>query len=247
MKIVVGCPIRDREWVWESWLEHVLAAFAVIDITPHFAFVIGDSRDNTQNIVTSIFREYSGMWTEEREPEGSHLAPGERKWEAKRYHHMVYLRNRLLDLVRALQPDFFLSIDSDILLHPSSIGVLLDHMSSGIPHNKERLYPNAISSKVYLATEARTVNYGFFNSHGGVSRQDQEGVFPVDILMALKLMDEKAYQIDYNFHCWGEDIGWSSACKDAGLNLVWDGRDVLASKHIMSLERLTQQDVRIGW
>ena len=35
---------------------------------------------------------------------------------------MVYYRNALLERIRFLKPDFFLSLDSDILLHPEDKG-----------------------------------------------------------------------------------------------------------------------------
>lgn len=244
MNIVVGCPIRDRGWVFNEWLEHVLAAFDVMQLTPSFAFVVGDSRDDTQAQVSELFRTYKGMWIEEKEDQ-PYIRPGFRIWNEVRYDHMVYVRNRLLECVRFLEPDYFLSLDSDILIHPSALALMLSDIQSGVPSSRGRIMPNAVGTKVFLNGVQKLPNYLHRKKTGGFLREDQNGCFKVDVLMALKLMDIDAYMTNYRSHAWGEDIGWSDSCIAKGLKLVWDGR--ITSKHVMDPQALAEIDPRIGW
>lgn len=239
MKIVVGCPIRNRAWIFPEWLEHVRIAFDVAGVTPTWVFNIGLNRagqdDGTQRMATELFREENGMWTETYEPDH----PVERtQWTGERYHHMVVYRNQLLSLVQAMTPDYFFSVDSDILLHPGALAVLLDSI--------DRRGFDAVGGKTYLSTGSKHITtYANHAPSGGLQRQDQMGTFPVQIIMAIKLMNPAAYQIPYAYDKFGEDIGWSDNARNAGLKLGWDGR--LCSKHIMYPEQLDKVDRRVGW
>jgi hypothetical protein len=139
----------------------------------------------------------------------------------------------LLNPVRREDPQWFLSVDSNILLHQDA---LLDMFHSS------RCY-DAVGSKVYLHTVATDVpNYGRGRA-GGISRRDE--VFRVEILMALKLLSRAAYHVDYAWNPLGEDIGWSRNARSAGLVLGWNGRHTC--KHVMSKADHDRPDRRIGW
>lgn len=247
MKVAVGCPVRDRAWIFNEWLEHVLVAFEVANLTPYFVFTIGTSVDDTHDLVTETFRHYGGMWCDEDEDINQHLEPGMRVWNNSRYNTMVRVRNRLLEMVRVMQPDYFLSLDSDILIHPVALMSLIETLTHGVTQrrSRERLLPDAVAGKCYLSKSSRLPNYLTKKANGGWHREDQENVFEVDVIMALKLMNTAAYNVDYRHDPYGEDIGWSLACHDRGLHLVWDGR--IASKHCMVPQQLAEVDPRIGW
>ncbi len=248
MKVAVGCPIRDRAWIFEEWLEHVRIAFDLAGISPTWVFAIGvgpsGKDDGTQKLVTDLYRNEPGIWTEINEPP---LKEGRLQWNGDRYHQMVDYRNRLLGLVQAIKPDYFLSLDSDILLHPSALVCLLDtiqakHVTKGAP-----IHWDAVGGKAFLSERGNTmVTYGNLGPNGGgLRRMNSDGIFPVEIIMAVKLMTPQAYAIPYSYSVWGEDIGWSQNCNNAGLHLGWDG--CVASKHIMRRENLGKVDNRVGW
>lgn len=238
MKVVVGCPIKNRAWIFPEWLESVQIAFDLAGEKPHFAFVVGIEEDGTDDgtldLVTDVFASESGVMHFEREP----AIPDQRvPWTVDRYTRIVDYRNTLLDIVRKMEADLFLSVDSDILLHPTILAILMDDLA--------RRPWSAVAGKVYLGHHRDIVNYADHHVNGGLKRQDQDGLFEVQILMALKLMTPAAYNIDYGFSHWGEDIAWSDNCRSAGLKLGWDGR--VASKHVMYREKLDQIDPRVGW
>lgn len=247
MKIAVGCPIRNRAWILEEWVEHVRIAFDLAGVKPWWAFAIGvgpsGRDDGTRRLVTDLYKKESGIWTEIAEPE----IQDRRFWNLERYEQMANYRNRLLSLVQGTHPDYFLSLDSDILLHPATLMCLLetikaDHFVQGV----ERKF-DAVGGKAFLSDSSPNITtYGTLSPNGGgLQRINSDGIFPVQILMAVKLMAPTAYNVNYCSNRFGEDIGWSLNCRDQGLTLGWDGR--VTSKHIMDRANLTKVDARVGW
>jgi hypothetical protein len=142
-----------------------------------------------------------------------------------------------LKMVRELEPTLFLSLDSDIFLHRDALKMLVE----GVPRF------SAVGGKAYM-TPTSTMFPSFMNfpRQGAIERYDHaSGPVPVDVIMACKLMTSAAYNIDYVYHDQGEDIGWSLACKAAGLQLGWDGR--VTNKHAMAPEMVSIIDERVGF
>jgi hypothetical protein len=159
-----------------------------------------------------------------------------RDWNHDRYGRMVELRNTLLDVVRKIGPELFLSLDSDILLHPDSIRSMIECL--------DRF--DAVGGKTYMTPAGRRCpSYANLSAMGHLRRPDSEGVLSVGVIMAIKLMTQPAYNIDYEFDVHGEDIGWSKAARKAGLTLGWDGR--IVNKHIMKPDMLDKFDQRAGF
>lgn len=236
MKLLVGCPVSDRAWILPYWLHHVNRACGKVGIEPRFVFVVG-SRDLG---VRDLLRRRNLPMRIVDEPERK----DERRWNVGRYQHMVDIRNTLLEEVRRREPDLFLSLDSDILLHEDAIQSLLDGFSR---------FPNAaaIGTKCFLSLSGVAYpNMGFWvksksHSHHRFYRQNANNLCRVDILMAAKCMTPAAYQVDYELHSLGEDLGWSTAVARAGGSLYFDGRVV--NKHVMRKEMLDTIDPRVGF
>ncbi len=225
--------MKNRGWVLPRWHEHVEAACEVAGVKPRYLFVTSPCRDDTAEFCAGLGKT---IVTSESSPdEGIFRRP----WNARRFDTMVDARNRLLEGVREIAPEAFLSVDSDILLHPDSIKNMLETSA----------HANAVGSRVYLAAPPndKITNAAFFSRDGSLRRLDSTGVLignNVEVLMAIKLMDAKAYQVDYAFHSHGEDIGWSRGVKDAGLTMAWDGR--VTSLHVMEKYLLDTPDKREG-
>jgi hypothetical protein len=167
----------------------------------------------------------------------SSTTPNQRTWNPERYVHMVDVRNRLLTKVREVAPDMFLSLDSDILLHPLSL-------KGAVPLLEEYA---AVALKTYLSPRGDDIlNYGMRATGGGILRRPADGTFPVDYVMAAKLMTPAAYAVDYvpNLIC-GEDIGWSDAVRARGLRLGFYGE--FTNKHLFTNDDLMDVDKRVGW
>lgn len=231
MKFVVGCPVKNRAWILPRWREHVEAACEVAGVEPTYLFVAGTSRDESLDLCV----EMGTTVVVDETPDDGIM----RSWGSRRYDTMVYARNRLLQGVREKEADYFLSVDSDILLHPEAIKFLLETSENA----------NAVGGRVYLALppNEKITNAAFFSSDNTLRRLDTTGVLVgnnVEVLMALKLMDRQAYSVDYAWDRHGEDIGWSRAVKEAGLAMAWDGR--ATSLHVMEKYLLDTPDKREG-
>lgn len=229
-KLLVGCPVHKRDWILPAWKEHVIKACDEAGIDPLFVFVASESDAPSVTWDDSVVRLVEEPQREDK-----------RDWSRGRLLHMVYLRNILLDEVRSINPEMFLSLDSDILLNEMSIVGMLEGFKD------DSVW--AVGGKAFMSRGRLHPSYGTFISPGkvwtGFKRKDSNSLSRVDIIMAVKMMNRSAYNVDYVFHRHGEDIGWSSAVAEAGGKLFWDGR--YCSKHVMNRELLGVIDERCGY
>lgn len=221
----MGCPVASREWILPLWFEHVEEAFRQADLTPAYTFVLDMADEPTYACIQAHvdMLERFCFFRHVHEPDLERLKL--REWNEDRYHRMVFLRNKLLEGVRRYRPPYFLSLDSDILLHPQALVGMLEVMND--PVRKA----GVVGSKAFLGMGDWLPTYAQHDGLGGLRRQDVDYVTPAQILMAVKLMTPAAYNVDYAWSHQGEDIGWSDACRAAGLNLWFDGR--YKSNHVM--------------
>jgi len=229
MNLIVGCPVSCREWILPTWFAHVHRAAETAGVEPSFTFVAHPADRSWEclldhapdaTIITAPFNRGND----------------ERRWNPPRYEQMVILRNQLLHAVRDQSPDLFLSLDSDILLHPDQLKLMIECL--------DRF--DAVGGRCYMTSNGtRFPSWGRLSKHGNLQRTDAEGTFPVDVIMAIKLMNPTAYAVDYTFDMQGEDIGWCRAAAWAGVRLGWDGRVI--AKHVLAPHLMTPRDPRVGF
>lgn len=229
--IVVGCPVKNRNWVLPLWKSHVDAAFEGLDEVK-FVFAL-DSGDNEP---LDVFNSWGGFDVTLVRLNGS--STGTRDWSDERHEYMAWARNQLLAAVREMEPDLFLSLDSDILLDPgavrSAMKVLSDTSSP------------AVALKTYLSQTGEITNgANWVRNRTEMHRIVANYACPADIIAAAKLMTPEAYCTDYSFHHFGEDIGWSLNVMGKHGRMYFDGS--IANKHLMSQQMLSAVDKRIGW
>lgn len=229
MRLMVGCPVAHRVWILPRWFEHVRKACGRAGVEPDFVFVC-DPGDPSWRCISQA--EPTATFVSCTTTQGADV----RRWNQRRYAEMVLLRNALLGAVRRSDPDVFLSLDSDILVHPDQVTVLLEDL--------DRF--DAVGGRCFMtASGIRFPSYAQLNRDGGLRRIDAAGVFPVDVIMAIKMMSRAAYDVDYVIDVQGEDIGWSKAARAQGLKLGWDGRVI--SKHVLGPHLLGRRDDRVGF
>lgn len=235
-RVVIGCPIRDRAWAVNAWLDFALDAAFAAESDVHFVFVAHP--DDQATIDAIRFRLPEDLATVVLSDE-THPVGYRRTWDAVRFSQMASLRNQLLAEVRDLQPDLFWSLDSDILAHPRALTSAVDLVeNSGY---------DAVGQACFMTTHGTTApSYGMLiGPSSGLKRPWQEGQFEVDVIMASKVMTPAAFDVDYVTHRLGEDIGWSLAARARGCRLGWDSMQV--SKHVMRPEGLWEFDERCGY
>lgn len=219
----------------KPWFDAVLESLRDLDIDFSFAFVLEED-DPTGQVISDYCKKYQlNSYAYVVEPFDGPIR--EHNWTGHdRLEYMVYIRNQLLALVRTMDPDYFLSLDSDIIVYPNLVGNLLSAA--------DRF--DAVGGKVYLHRTSKLPSYAIMNKYNhNMLRSDHLQLLAVDVIMAIKLMNRKCYNIDYEFDRRGEDIGWSRAVKANRLTLGYDGR--IASKHIMEKSMLYSLDKRVGY
>ena len=229
-RLIVGCPVRKREWILPRWKEALEVAADRAGVSIGYCFVVGTDDIASLDIFDSpLIRVVKEENREDR-----------RRWNPERYAHMIEIRNLLLGEVRGLSPDLFLSLDSDILLHPDSLTNMLETIEGGAW---------AVGGKAFMTTSSESFpSYGLWTdkrSKRAFVRKPCSAVIPVDVIMAVKLMTPEAYGVDYAFHPWGEDAGWSIEVTNRGGSFLWDGR--VPNKHVMQPELLDLVDKRCGY
>lgn len=238
--LVIGAPVHERAWVLPDWFAHLAKQdLPWEDVTLLFNY--GRSSDSTLEII----RDAQDMlpWTvrvliDDRDDD--HVAQTvHRSWNFERYRVMARLRNELLEWVRKWQPDYYLSLDTDILLPKGAISTLLEDIRDGkfdavapklfmTPRNEK--YPNAMN----------------LTDLGGRPKLEHSFTMIVDVVFAAVLMNQRLYsEVDYAPHKRGEDIGWGYNAKKAGM--VMGLNPQVVAKHVMSPEMLDKPDPRIGW
>lgn len=232
MRMVIGAPAQSREWIVKDWMDHAVAAAHQAGCDPEFLLVV-NREDPTCHVSFEHAKKrgYSIDYIFTEEP----ARPDTRVWNPDRYHHMVNLRNTLLEGVREKNPDYFLSLDTDILIHPLS----LFHLVASIKGY------DAIGGKLYMSRGKDHPSFAFITENYGLKRYESTETFEVDVIMAMKLMTHSAYNVDYEWSKQGEDIGWSLAATEIGLKLGWCG--TIANKHIMSPFSFGEPDPRCGY
>lgn len=236
MKLIIGCPIYKRDWILHHWIRCILSqSYNIEDIG--FIFEASPEDEATLSILETFKRFQKNIPLFEinvREdlPHFEHIKNG-RQWTLSKYANMVKLRNSLLNRVRELQPDYYFSLDSDILIqNPNTIELLIAHIKSGADGVSPLmfmtptgcLYPSVMNWRPDVSTKAmRKLSYPLGT------------YFQSDIIMAAKMMSKNLYsEVDYEVHEQGEDIGWSLNAKRKGFKLF--SASYIYAPHIMSEE-----------
>lgn len=238
--IVVGAPVTQRAWVLRRWFDHLRVQEDVSTRSLYFLFVYGEPRAATPDETLTILRgeQQNGDWAgvEILHDDGDDHYP-RRVWDIERYKTMARLRNQLLTRVRSIEPDFYLSCDTDILLPANALRRLLEEV--------ERF--DGVSPLTYMTPNG--TQFPNAMNEGWTTRpkvEELHGTVEVDAAFGVKLMSPALYaKVDYVEHPIGEDLGWANGVRQEGLRLALV-TDVKA-KHVMSEEHLDVLDPRVGF
>ena len=221
MRIIIGGPTYQRDWILTDWFAAIeKQTFPLSDIG--FVFELGPNDDKTHEALFSWHANHPEVFCFDVEIERnqSHIThkENERVWTHNRYKMMAQLRNSVLERVTCINPDRFFSLDSDILLEdPNTISRLVELTETR----------DAVSTLAYMKpTDTCYPNLmSWVSSPGGNARRIYSNyslgeVFQSDIIMASKMMTRQVFQnVRYRFHRKGEDLGWSYECHKQGYKL----------------------------
>lgn len=244
MKILAGCPVHDRAWIIDRWAAHLVEAAEVAGVDLELV-LLGDPADPT---FAAVGHPAHRIDVDEPRPTSvRHWSPLEIVDGQTRVERMVDLRNRLLQEVRLIGPDLFLSIDSDILLHRDALANMIETVDvRGWPAVGGYTFMSPPDPRPHVPSQRCYGSYAHIISANVFDRRGIEGsVIPCDVIMAIKLMTPTAYHVDYQWDEQGEDFGWCRALRRLGHQVGIDGR--VASKHVMENWQLDHIDDRVGF
>lgn len=235
MRIAIGCPVSARGWILRAWFAFVLQACHLAELEPVFVFAVSPQDRDSRVVLEQAARKHMVLVVDTDEEPRADV----RDWgKPSRIAHLAAIRNELLGAVRKIEPEWFLSLDSDVLLHPWWLATVW--------RAEHHLRFDALGGKCYMTRKGDSCpSWAMLGREGGLRRQEAIGCFPVDVIMAIKLMSPAAYAVDYKPHPQGEDIGWAINARAAGLKLGWYGD--IASKHVMKPDLLEPVDERVGY
>src|ERR1035437_6386039 len=122
MKIAIGCPVYEREWSLPRWFQCIFdQKMNPKNIDLVFAYTEGS--DNTRDILEKYGQKFSSLSILD-----CNDLPAFKSRDTERFYPLVILRNRIFMKLRELQPDYFFSYDSDIIIPEGTLkGLLKDN------------------------------------------------------------------------------------------------------------------------
>lgn len=220
------------------WLDRIEKQdFPLSDIGFSFLLAPYEEDKETHDILIEWFNAHPLVWAfiiiTDNDVEHKHHIDGTRKWKSPDYNKMTSMRNQLMEVASSLEPDFFFSLDSDILLdNPSTISKLISLTDDN----------TAVSPLMYMrhfGTQWPSIMTWIPNDPANKAFRNPDypigTFFEADVIMAAVMMSKQVYtNTRYYPHVQGEDLGWSLDCKRKGFKL-YSASDIYCP-HIMHKE-----------
>jgi hypothetical protein len=234
MKLIIGCPIYKRDWILPEWIRCIInQSIDMKDVGLIFE-TSPDDFETTNSLITwkRLDKRFQTFEINERKdiPHFEHENNG-RQWTMSKYHNMVSLRNSILQRVREYQPDYYLSLDSDILLqNPNTIELLIAHIKDGADAVSPLMFMTPMDSRFPSVMSWKDEDYSVAYRKEKYPLGDY---FQSDVIMAAKMMSKNVYNnVDYQFHKQGEDLGWAKNATEKGFKLY--SASYIYAPHLMS-------------
>jgi len=217
MKLIIGCPIYKRAWILPLWFAALERQSIPLN---KIGFIFETSPDDESTVsMLRLWRQYHPevpLFEIRERNDISHYDHdnNSRQWTMSKYENMVNLRNSLLSRVREVQPEYYLSLDSDIILkNQNTLELLIAHIDDGADAVSPLMFMTPFDTKY-----PSVMDWMDKEQFRGYRKNSYPlgTYFKSDIIMAAKMMSKKVYNnVDYEVHSQGEDLGWS---KNAALN-----------------------------
>lgn len=212
MRVMIGCPVRNRAWILPQYLQYLTALVYPPDQV-EYCFVINDSQDKTEALLQEFARRFPVRLLYDNSSR-----PGGWRRGFYRFDRLAELRNRLLEAFLQSDCDYLLSVDSDILVPPHALQQLL------------RAEKDMISALVWNGAEIGDDQfYNIFAWEKGrllpIRDFPRDRVFPVDCTGAACLINRRVIEAGARYNSrWGpEDIGFCKEVQELGFAIFCHG------------------------
>lgn len=219
--IMIGAPIQNREEIMNDYLNHIYTLNYPKDRIK-LAFFINNSTDKTYELVKEFTDLHSHEYNETIVWKKKVLKGKLDDQTRFRRDFVLFsiVRNTFLKRILRTDFDYLYSIDSDILVPPDSLTLLLGHdkdIISALIENGEfkgDMYYNVYQQK------AEDVYHVFLTDW----LNQQTEPFEVDVTGACYLINRKVLDagVKYSYYHQGEDGGFCRSAQDKGFKLYCD-------------------------
>lgn len=214
--VMVGCPIFNRAWVLPKWLDSLAQQTPHADIALSFCHTEGN--DGTERIIAAEklrdrFR-YVDVYNWKGGTEGvTH------DWtDLGKLNTIAAKRNKLLELARHSDAEFYLSLDSDVMVPDGGLKTLLDTLQVSAAH--------AVCPKVWI-WDAFFVAGRYEKGKVSFLPRKITGIHPVDIVTSgACLMKREVFgnpAVQYGVSVLGTDYGFAPGSEING----WHGSECI--------------------
>jgi len=211
VRLAIGCPVYNREWSLPRWFQCIFDQKVMLkNVDLVFAYTEGE--DNTLDIINKYGQKFHSLTIIDC---NDIKAFGGR--DSERYYSLVILRNRIFEVLRDLQPDYYFSYDSDILLPEGTLKGLIKDKKDIVGPWVDLVPPNGIPNCVSV------VGNGFRRRKPYAQFYPQTGLYEVDTVFAVSLMSNPVFNTcTYMYHPGGEDYGFAINIINAGFKSFMD-------------------------
>ncbi len=235
-KVMIGCPVRNRAWAMPEYLGHIMNLdYALTDL--EFCFIINDCVDNTGVILRDFAIQNAGRV---RLVERNHKQPGHHLRGRYSLSRLADLRNLLLREFLASSCSHLFSVDSDILVPPHSLKVLLQDrcdIVSALVCNGHEIGDNGLFN--ILGMDSYTGAYLHIRDF------PKNQLFPVECTGAAYLIDRGVIEdagVRYSAFRGSEDIGFCEDARRKGRGIFCDSR--VKCVHLMKEGEFTKREIK---
>lgn len=212
MKLAIGCPIYQREWCLPRWFQCIFdQKMNPKNIDLVFAYTKGT--DNTEDIIIKYGKKFNSVNIID-----CNDLPAFDNRDSERFYPLVILRNRIFEVLREIQPDYYFSYDSDILIPEGTIKGLLKDKKDIVGPWLDLVPPGGIPN---CATMTHTGGFKRYKPYEKF--YPKQGVYEVSTVFAVSLMENKVFNTcNYKWHKGGEDFGFAEEVIKAGFKSFVD-------------------------
>jgi cellulose synthase/poly-beta-1,6-N-acetylglucosamine synthase-like glycosyltransferase len=253
MKVLIACPVKDRDWILPNYLQSVLELDYPKELIDIY-WIVNNSSDNSLLMLESFRDQFVDSYNSITIAvlNDKTIPNDTRTQEIRRQHTydwLAKLRNMMLDKCVALDCDYLLSSDCDILLNAGTIQRLMSHdqhcvsalVYNGYLHRPKgvgpnyspienaHLYPNCLvwneDEKIYKHIRSRRTSNPELNTYGHLLVVHFTGA-------CILISKELASKARYSYFNRGEDEPFCRMAREKGYNVFCDVS--LLNAHIMS-------------
>lgn len=256
LDLVIGCPVWERGWCLDIWFDSVLANSDPANTG--LVFVVPATDHHTRDVITRRSRPFA--WCEVIRDRNEQYDRIDRRTDQHR--SLALARNIILRHVQQVQPRFFLSWDSDLLVgtglvprlmrSPPNVGLatVWCWLNRAEPRRHRHFHRDRVLPVEYQEAMQATVmewDGECVASHLPADRWHEytSGWWRCDVALAFQLMRPAAYSAAiYTPHPHGEDIPFNWALEQRGVERWCYG--VRPGLHLFDKER-AQQEIKEGY